>query len=599
MSLKDTLSPFYAWKRALEKPFTIKKPVEEREGAPRYRGFHVNDIEKCIGCGTCEEICQNEAIDMVPVDFIHVEKGDSGLRPQIDYGRCCWCALCVDVCPTGSLGMSNDYIWATPNAEEWVFKPGVDDNPWKDDDKGYRRTDEAWLLDPKLTPMPVMEPDVRKHTFDEMAYGYEVVMAVEEASRCLECGICIDACPTHMDIPAYIKAIRENRLEDGLKLLYDTNPFSESCGRVCTAHCQDVCALGHNGEPIAIRWLKRYITDNTADRRNEILGIGQPLPQKEEHVAVIGGGPAGLTAAFYLRNYGYKVTVFEKHDKLGGMLRYGIPEYRLPKATLDREIQTILDTGVEVKYNIEVGKDVSFKEIREKYDAVFISVGAQIGTQMPIEGSDTPGVLSGVEFLDRIAEGERPDLGERVIVVGGGNTAMDVCRSSVRLGAKDVYVYYRRTEAEMPANVEEIEEAKEEGVKFEFLTAPTKISKEGDKLKIECIRMQLGEPDATGRRRPMPIEGSEFTIHADTCIMAIGQKVDSSLAEGTEVKVTRWGTFEVDPDTLQTNVPGVFAGGDCELGPDDAIHAIADGKKAAYFIDKYLVKRHDLKAEPK
>ncbi len=599
MSLKDVLSPFYAWKRTLEKPFTVKKPIEEREGADRYRGFHVNDIEKCIGCGTCEEICQNEAIDMVPVDFIHAKKGDSGLRPQIDYGRCCWCALCVDVCPTGSLGMSNDYIWVTPDAEEWVFKPGVDEKEWKDDEKGYRRTDEAWLLDPKLTPMPVMEPEVRKHTFDEMAFGYEVVMATEEASRCLECGICIDACPTHMDIPEYIKAIRENRLEDGLKILYDTNPFSESCGRVCTAHCQDVCALGHNGEPIAIRWLKRYITDQTAERRNEILGIGKALPEKEGTVGIIGGGPAGLTAAFYLRNYGYKVTVYEQHDKLGGMLRYGIPQYRLPKEILDREIQTILDTGVDVKYNVKVGKDITLKELKERHDALFISVGAQIGTQMPIEGIDTPGVLVGLEFLDQIAEGKRPDLGERVMVVGGGNTAMDVCRSSVRLGAKEVLVFYRRTEAEMPANDEEIEEAKEEGVKFEFLTAPTKISKKGDRLEIQCIRMQLGEPDATGRRRPIPIEGSEFTVEVDTCIMAIGQKVDSSMADQAEVKATRWGTFEVDPDTLQTNVKGIFAGGDCELGPDDAIHAIADGKKAAYFIDKYISKQGKNHAEPK
>lgn len=591
MSLKDVLSPFSAWKRTLEKPFTIKKPVTEREGADRYRGFHVNNIEKCIGCGSCEEICQNEAIDMVESHPITAKKGDSGLRPQIDYGRCCWCALCVDVCPTGSLGMSNDYIWVTPNADEWVFKPGIDEKEWKDDDKGYRRTEEAWLLDPEQEPMPVLEPEVRKNTFEEMAKGYQVTMALEEASRCLECGICIEACPTHMDIPEYIRAIRENRLEDGLKILYDTNPFSESCGRVCTARCQDVCALGHNGQPIAIRWLKRYITDNTYEKRNEILGIGKPLPVLDKKIAIIGGGPSGLTAAFYLRNYGYQITVYEKHDKLGGMLRYGIPEYRLPKEVLDREIKTILDTGVEVKYKVEVGKDVSLKELQETYDAVFISVGAQKGTEMPIEGMDTPGVLIGVDFLDRIAEGERPDLGEKVIVVGGGNTAMDVCRSSVRLGAKEVQVLYRRTEQEMPANDEEIEEAKEEGVKFEFLTSPVKISRKGDKLQVECIRMKLGEPDSSGRRRPVPIEGSNYVIEADTCVMAVGQKVDSEMAQQANIKTTRWGTFDIDPTTLQTNVKNVFAGGDCGFGPDDAIRAIADGKKAAYFINKFLTKK--------
>ncbi len=588
MSLRDLISPFYAWKRALDKPFTINKPVTEREGAPRYRGFHVNDIEKCIGCGTCEEICQNEAIDMVEVAGLEPKNGDSGLRPLIDYGRCCWCALCVDVCPTGSLGMSNDYIWVTTNPEEWRFQPGVEDKAWKDDDKGYRRTDEAWLLDPELTEMPVMEPEKRKHTFEEMALGFTDEMAIDEASRCLECGICVAACPTHMDIPEYIRSIREGRLEEGLELLYDTNPFPESCGRICTARCQDVCALGHNGEPIAIRFLKRYITDKTVEQKYRVLGIGKELPDTGKRVAIVGGGPSGLTAAYYLRNYGHRVTVFEKHNYLGGMLRYGIPEYRLPKAVLDREIQTILDTGVEVKFGVDVGKDVSLKELREQYDAVFISVGAQKGTQMPIEGMDTPGVLVGVDFLDRIAEGKRPDLGERVVVVGGGNTAMDVCRSSVRLGAKEVFVLYRRTEAEMPANREEIEEAKEEGVQFQFLVTPIKISQKGQRLAIECLRMQLGEPDASGRRRPVPIEGSNFTIEADTCIMAIGQKVDSSMAQELEIKVTRWGTFEVNPDTLETNVPGVFAGGDCERGPEDAISAIADGKKASYFVHRYL-----------
>ncbi len=591
MSLRDVISPFYAWKRALDKPFTINKPIAEREGAERYRGFHVNDLNKCIGCGTCEEICQNEAIDMVEFAGQEPGKGDSGLRPQIDYGRCCWCALCVDVCPTGSLGMSNDYIWVTPHPEEWVFKPGADEKEWKDDEKGYRRTEEAWLLDPELREMPVMEPEVRKRTFREMALGFSDQTAIDEASRCLECGICVAACPTHMDIPEYIRAIRENRLEEGLEILYDTNPFPESCGRICTARCQDVCAVGHNGEPIAIRFLKRYITDKTAEEKYRILGIGKTLPSTGKRVAIIGGGPSGLTAAYYLRNYGHHVTVFEKHDHLGGMLRYGIPEYRLPKAVLDREIQTILDTGVEVKFNREVGKDISLKEIRNQFDAVFVSVGAQKGTQMPIEGMDTPGVLVGVDFLDRIAEGERPNLGKRVVVVGGGNTAMDVCRSSVRLGAEEVVVLYRRTEAQMPANREEIEEAKEEGVKFQFLVNPIKIRKKGDSLEIECIRMELGEPDASGRRRPVPVEGSNFTVEADTCIMAIGQKVDGTMARQIDIKLTRWGTFEVNPDTLETNVEGIFAGGDCERGPDDAISAIADGKKAAYFIQRYLEKK--------
>lgn len=593
MSLKDTLSPFYAWKRALEKPFTIKKPLKTREASDRYRGFHVNDISKCIGCGTCEEICQNEAIDLVEVPGLEPQKGDSGLRPRIDYGRCCWCALCVDVCPTGSLGMSNEYKWVSPDADEFIFIPGVDDKSWTDAEKGYRRTEEAWLLDPEQEEMPVMEPNVRKNTFEEMALGYTQEMALEEAQRCIECGICIEACPTHMDIPDYIRTIREGNLEEGLKILYDTNPFSESCGRICTARCQDVCALGHNGKPIAIRWLKRYITDNTIDKKEEILGIGKEIPSTGKKVAIVGGGPSGLTAAFYLRNYGHEVTIFEKHDKMGGMLRYGIPEYRLPKKVLDREIENILHTGVKVEYNTEVGRDISLKDLHEKFDAVYLSIGAQKGSSMPIEGLDTPGVYIGVDFLEKVAEQSAPPIGEKVIVIGGGNTAMDVCRSSVRLGAKEVIVLYRRTEEQMPANEEEIEEAKEEGVHFEFLTSPVKIERKGDKLTIHCIKMQLGEPDASGRRRPIPIEGSEYTIEADSLIMAVGQKVISDMAEQAGLQVTRWGTFEVNEDTLETNVEGIFAGGDCETGPDDAIQAIANGKKASYFIHKYLTKNRE------
>lgn len=588
MSLKDLITPFYAWGRAFDKPYTINKPLDDREGADNYRGFHLNNLEACIGCGTCEEICQNDAIDMVPVEGLEPSKGDSGLRPHIDYGRCCWCGLCVDVCPTGSLGMSNEYKWVSEDADEFRFTPGVDDKSWNDADKGYRRREESWLLTPDLHEMPVLEPEVRRDTFDEMSLGYSDILSEAEAARCLECGLCVDACPAHMDIPEYIKAVREGRLDDGLEILYDTNPFSEACGRICTAKCQDVCALTHNGKAIPVRALKRYITDQTADRKNEILGIGEETKETGRSVAVVGGGPSGLTAAFYLRNYGHAVTVYEKHDHLGGMLRYGIPEYRLPKKVLDREIQVILDTGVKVIKGIDVGRDVTLQSLREEYDAVYLSVGAQKGTDMPIDGTDTPGVLSGVDFLDRIASGERPDIGDNVIVVGGGNTAMDVCRSSVRLGAENVQVLYRRTEKEMPANREEIVEAKEEAVNFEFLASPVQIRKENDKLQVTVIRMELGKPDDSGRRRPIPIEGSEYTIEADTCIMAIGQKVDNAVAQDVDVKLTPWGTFEVDTDTLATSQVGLYAGGDCQSGPDDAIRAIADGKKVAYSINEYF-----------
>ncbi|HEM46190.1 MAG TPA: 4Fe-4S dicluster domain-containing protein, partial [Alphaproteobacteria bacterium] len=495
MSLRDVISPFHAWKRALEKPFTIDKPVE-RAGAPRYRGFHVNDLERCIGCGTCEAICQNEAIDMVPDPGAVPAPGDSGLRPRVDYGRCCWCALCVDVCPTGCLGMASEFNWITVDGDDWRYVPGVEPKPWDADERGYRRADGAWLLDPVRTAMPMLEPAARSRTFDEMTLGYDGDLAREEATRCIECGLCVEACPAHMDVPQYIRAIREGRLEEALELLYDTNPFSESCGRVCTARCEEACALGRGGEPIAIRWLKRFITDRTLGVRDDVIRPARTRPGTGTRVAVVGGGPSGLTAAFYLRQLGHAVTVFEMNERLGGMLRYGIPAYRLPDDVLDREIDVILAAGVEVRTGVAVGDEPTLTGLRGDFDAVYVAIGAWQGSRMPIEGLDETGVHIGIEFLDRIAAGERPDLGRSVAVVGGGNTAMDCCRSAVRLGAGEVRILYRRTELEMPAAREEIEEAREEGVEMDFLVTPVGIERADGRLRITCLGMELGEPDA-------------------------------------------------------------------------------------------------------
>jgi len=591
MALRDLISPFYAWKRALEKPITVKKPLTEREGAEHYRGFHINDVEQCIGCGSCESICQNAAIDMVPTDQSAEKKGDSGLRPLVDYGRCCWCALCVDVCPTGSLGMSNEYTWIESDAEAFRYIPGIDKKEWDSCEKGYRRTEEAWIVTPQREAMNHMEPEERATHFEEFTLGFDPDKAILEAERCLDCGLCVQACPTHMDIPHYIRMIRDRKLEEGLKILYKTNPFSESCGRVCTAHCEDVCAVGVLGEPIAIRWLKRHITDSTVAKRAEILDL-KPVPENGKHVAVIGGGPGGLTAAFYLRRFGFAVTLYESHDKLGGMLKYGIPDYRLPEYALGNEIQFILDQGVDVHLNTVIGKDISLEEIDSRFDAVLIAIGAQKGSLMPIEGLDNEGVLSGVDFLERIAAGERPDLGEKVAVVGGGNTAMDCCRSSRRLGS-EVQCVYRRTEKEMPANPEEIEEAKEEAVEFHFLTTPTVIERKDGKLHLTCLEMELGEPDESGRRRPVPKPGSEFTMIVDTLLMAIGQKIDAAFCGDFGLELTRWGSLVTDGETQSMKKEKYFSAGDCETGPDDAIKAVAAGKNAAYHIQEFLFPRED------
>jgi glutamate synthase (NADPH) small chain len=586
MSLKDVISPFNAWKRAFEKPDTIVKPLTEREGAPLYRGFHTNDVEKCIGCGSCEEICQNASIDLVDVAGRGPKPGDSGLRPLIDYGRCCWCALCVDICPTGSLGMSNDYVWISENSDDYRYIPGVDAKKWDKSEKGYKRTDESWLVDPERTHAEEKSPETRKKNFEEYAMGFTDEEAQIEAGRCLECGLCIQACPTHMDVPRYIHAIKDKDLDEGLRIMFETNPMLEACGRICTAKCEDVCAVGHNGKPVAIRSLKRYIGDKTYKRKAEITDL-EPVPQTNRRVGIIGGGPAGLTAAFYLRRLGHNVTIYEQHNKLGGMLKWGIPDYRLPSDVLQREADFIIKQGVEVKYSVKIGKDISFEQLHKDNDAVFIAAGAQIGSDMPIQGTDTEGVCSGVEFLEKVSKGERPYVGKTAVIVGGGNTAMDATRSSIRLGA-EAKILYRRTELEMPANREEIREAKEEGAELNILATPVKIEKTpSGRLKIQCLRMELGEPDISGRRSPVPKEGSEFDIEADVCIMAIGQKVEPEFSESIGLKVTRWGTFEVHSDTLRSNEK-VFAGGDCQTGPDDAIKAVAAGKKAAYFIDKQL-----------
>ncbi|MEA1972702.1 MAG: 4Fe-4S dicluster domain-containing protein, partial [Candidatus Cloacimonadota bacterium] len=337
MKLKDILSPLRVWERAAQKPWTIKDPINDRPGAENYRGFHKNDFDKCIGCGSCEEICQNAAIDLVPVKGQKTTDGNSGLRPMIDYGRCCWCALCVDVCPTGSLTMSNEYTWVADMPEEYRFVPGDTETKWQDSKKGYKRSDDMKLIDYERVNMFEIEPENRDKSFIEIVKGYNKEQAMKEAERCLECGICIATCPAHMDIPAYIAAIREDDIENAFRILYETNPLPEICGRICTHNCETACALHNNGESLAIRWLKRYIADQIPpEKYPEVLGtehLADPILNKK--VAVIGAGPAGISAAYYLAIMGYKVKIYEALPNTGGMTRYGIPEYRLPYDQID------------------------------------------------------------------------------------------------------------------------------------------------------------------------------------------------------------------------------------------------------------------------
>jgi len=399
---------------------------------------------------------------------------------------------------------------------------------------------------------------------------------------------CKAACPTHISVQGYVALIADGKYKEALKLIKQENPFPSVCGRVCTHPCETACKRAEVDEPVSIMYLKRFVAD--LDLNDETKYVPEIKEKKDKKVAIIGGGPAGLTAAYYLAIEGYTVTVFEAQPVAGGWLAIGIPEYRLPKDVLNAEIKTIEELGVDIKLNTKVGVDIAFDDIRKDYDAVFLGVGTHISSKLDIPGEDLGGVVHGIDFLKQVNLGEKVFLGNRVAVIGGGNVAMDAVRTALRTGSQEAFILYRRTRAEMPAANEEIEEALAEGIKMEFLAAPVRVLGDNDKVTgLECIRMELGEPDASGRRRPVPIEGSEFTLDVEAVIPAIGQAADLSfIPEGSDVSINKWNTFDVDEITFATNVEGIFAGGDDVTGPATAVEAINAGKEAARSIDRYL-----------
>jgi glutamate synthase (NADPH/NADH) small chain len=589
MSLKDLITPFYVWQRAFEKPYTQRRPIEERPGAPRYRGFHDNDMDKCVGCGTCEAICQNHAIDMVRVEGYQPKPGDSGLRPRFDYGRCCWCALCVDICTTRSLRLSNHYAWLTEDPDAFRFVAGADPMSWNQSELGYRRDDAYQLLTLDRIDMEMLDPEQSRSSFDEVAKGYTPEQAVLEADRCVECGICVATCPAHMAIPDYIKAVREGDLEKGLQLLYETNPFSATCGRICTHRCETVCVLGHEGEPIAIRWLKRAIIDRV-DRKDFHRILGDEPQDNGKRVAVVGAGPGGLSTAYYLRRKGYAITVFEAKHRAGGMLRYGVPVYRLPDDQLDKDIEYIRSLGVDIQFSTRVGTDVSFSSLVDGYDAVFIATGLFVPYQMRIKGEEHPRVLSGLKVLDDVAEGRDPGVGKRVAVIGGGNVAMDAARVSRRYGA-EVTILYRRRVQDMPADPEEIHESQAEGCRLITQAIPVEIHEGAhpDEVVIKWGEAEMVADESGGRPRPVLQEDRMHTQAFDCIIAAIGQGADFSFIPEEyrdRIRINR-GKIAFS-DYQQTSMPKIFVGGDIANNTADAISAIEDGHHAARGIDRML-----------
>ena len=399
-------------------------------------------------------------------------------------------------------------------------------------------------------------------------------------------GPCSLNCPAGTDCQGYVKQIALGNDYEATRIIKEKIPLPSSVGRVCPHPCETACRRQYVEQPISICNLKAFAADR--DRESEKPYIPEVAPSTGKTVGVIGGGPGGLTAAYYLAQKGHKVTVYDGMPQMGGMLRYGIPEYRLPKAVLDDEIAQIKALGIEMKNNVHVGNEVSFADIRGRHDATVVAIGAWTALNLRCPGSDLKGVWGGIDFLREVAMGRRPEIGSRVAIVGGGNTAMDACRTAVRLGADEVYLIYRRTRAEMPAEDSEIDEAIEEGVSFQFLTNPDEIiGKDGAVDSVRLQIMELGEPDASGRRSPVPVPGKFKTLKVDTVISALGQGVCSLGFE--ELEKTKKGTIVADEETFRTNLDGVFAVGDAtNKGASIAIAAVGEGGRAAYVVDGWL-----------
>ena len=460
-------------------------------------------------------------------------------------------------------------------------------------------------LQKEAVPIPKQAPEIRRHNFNEVALGYTEEQALAEASRCLQCPKpqCVQGCPVEIDIPAFIKLMREKDYGGAIKKIKEKNCLPAICGRVCPQEeqCQKVCLLGKAGDAVSIGRLERFLADW---ERQTGIGCSEKAPSTGKRVAVIGAGPAGLTAAADLVKLGHEVVIFEALHRPGGVLMYGIPEFRLPKSIVEAEADYVRKLGVNIRASCLVGRTHTIPELlKGGFDAVFIGTGAGLPQFLGIPGENLGGIYSANEFLIRVnlmkaytfPECDTPiRIGKKVAVIGGGNVTMDSARSALRLGAEEVCIVYRRSREEMPARLEEIENAEEEGITCKFLANPTKFigDEKGWVKGMECICMELGPPDESGRRRPIPVKGSEFVMDVDTVIVAIGRTPNPIIQSTTEgLTVTKWGTIVAD-ENGKTNIEGVYAGGDIVTGEATVISAMGAGKKAAKAIHEYLTKKN-------
>jgi NADPH-dependent glutamate synthase beta subunit-like oxidoreductase/NAD-dependent dihydropyrimidine dehydrogenase PreA subunit len=554
--------------------------------------FQVNQTT-CINCGICMDLCPVRCLDMSrpagegeigsEVERLSPIPGDWAQRAwmmlvPVQVTQCVGCQVCAQECPTNAITIES-------SVKEIVFaKRGVITH--LPPEAGWQPLDAYTRATPDVPGESPFGDGHAWHVAERKAVWQSSRSWLGERKEDLRAP-CQAACPVGTNAGLYVSLIAEGRYDEALEVASEPNPFPCICGRVCTAPCEDVCRRGEFDLPIAIRDLKRFAMDHGAPRHRKVK---PPKKLYSERIAIVGAGPTGLSAAYYLARRGYRVTVFDAMPVAGGMMAIGIPDYRLPRAELNRDIEAMRDLGVEIKLNTAIGLDVAFEDLRREYDAVLLAVGAQRSQRLGVPGEDLQGVIPATTFLKDFNLNPETRLEGDVAVVGGGSTALDAARSALRSGARSVHILYRRSRVEMPAQAEEVRAALEEGIHLHELVAPVQmLSSAGEVSAVRCQRMVLSEPDEKGRRKPVPVLGTEFDIPVNVILIAIGEAPDPSfLPEGTSVGVAPWGGLLIHPETLATGAPGIFAAGDVTYGPKTVIHAAAHGRLAARSIHAYL-----------